>query len=117
MSHWRTTVFANSRSIADVTIKCGIYQRNAVIPAVLGALLDKSAYGYRFKGGTTINHRLYMNDIKLYAKNEQNIDSLIHLTQVFSSDIGMTFGLAKCRRLIVNRGKVKNTSGISLLER
>ena len=57
-----------------------------------------------------------MDDIKLYAKNEQDIDSLIHLTQVFSSDIGMTFGLAKCGRLIVNRGKVKSTSRISLPE-
>ena len=36
----------------------------------------------------------------------QDIDSLIHLTRVFSSDIDITFGLAKCGRLIVNRGKV-----------
>ena len=61
-------------------------------------------------------HLLYMDDIKLYAKNEQDTDSLIHLTRVFSSDIGMTFGLAKCGRLIVNRGKVKSTCGISLPE-
>ena len=57
-----------------------------------------------------------MDDIKLYAKNEQEIDSLIHLTWVFSFDIGMAFGLVKCGRLIVNRGKVKSTSGISLPE-
>ena len=70
----------------------------------------------RFKGGTTINHFLYMDDIKLNAKDEQNIESLIHLTRVFSSDIDMTFGLAKCGHLIVNRGKAKSTSGISLPE-
>ena len=35
---------------------------------------------------------------------------------MFGSDIGVTFGLAKYRRLIVNRGKVKSTSGISLQE-
>ena len=35
---------------------------------------------------------------------------------MFSSDIGMTFGLAKCGRLIVNRGKMKSTCGISLPE-
>ena len=79
-------------------------------------LLDKSTYGYRFKSGTTINHLLYMDDIKLYGANEQDIDSLIHFTRVFSSDTGMTFGLAKCGRLIVNRGKVKSTCGISLPE-
>ena len=80
----------------------------------LSALLDKSTYECRFKSGTTINHLLYMDDIKLYAKNEQDIDSLMHLTRVFSSDIGITFGLAKCGRFIVNKGKVKSTSEISL---
>ena len=121
MKHWRTTLSANSTNIAEVTIKCGIYQGDALSPLLfcialnpLSALLDKSTYGYRFKSGTTINHLLYMDDIKLYAKNEQDIDSLIHLTRVFSADIGMTFGLAKCGRLIVSRGKVKNTSGINL---
>ena len=57
-----------------------------------------------------------MGDIKLYDTDEQDIDSLIHLTRVFSSNVGMTFGLAKYRRFIVNRGKVKSTSGISLPE-
>ena len=80
------------------------------------ALLDKSTYGYQFKSGTTINHLLYMGDIKLYSKNEQDIDSLIHLTLMFKSGIGMTFGLAKCGPLLVNRGKVRSTSGISLPE-
>ena len=82
----------------------------------LSALLDKSTYGYRFKSGTTINHLLYMDGIKLYAKNKQAINSLIYFTRMFSSDIGMTFGLAKCGHLIVNRGKVRSTSGISLPE-
>ena len=57
-----------------------------------------------------------MDNIKLYVKNEQDIYSLTHLTWVFSSNIDMTFGLAKCGRLIVNRGKVKSTRGISLPE-
>ena len=79
-------------------------------------MLDKSTYGYRFKSGTTINHLLYMDNIKLYAKNEQDIDSLIHLTPMSSYDTKITLGLAKCRRLIVNKNKVKSTCGISLLE-
>ena len=123
MSHWSTTLSANSKSIADVTIKCSIYQRDALSRLLfcialnpLSALLDKSFYGYRFKSGTYINHLLYMDDIKLYAKNEQDTDSLILLTRVFSFDIGKTFGLAKCGRLIVNRSKVKSTSGISIPE-
>ena len=84
--------------------------------SLLSALLDKSTYRYKFKSGTTINHLLYMDVIKLYAKNEQDIASLMHLTWVFGTDICMTFGLAKLRRLIVNRGKVKSIYGISLPE-
>ena len=67
---------------------------------LLSALLDKSAYEYRFKSGTTINHLLYINDIKLYAKNEQVVDSLIYFTRVFGSDIGLTFGLTKADALL-----------------
>ena len=77
MTHWRTTLSANSKNIADITIKCGIYQGDALSPLLfcialnpLSAILDKSTYGYRFKSGTTINHLLYMDDIKLYAKSE-----------------------------------------------
>ena len=57
-----------------------------------------------------------MDDMKLFVKNEQNINSLIRFTRVFSFNIGVTFVLAKCGRLIVNRGKLKSTSEISLLE-
>ncbi len=32
-----------------------------------------------------------MDDIKLYAWNEQNIDSLIHITRIYSNDIEMSF--------------------------
>ena len=55
-----------------------------------------------------------MDDIKLYAKNEQEIDSLIHLTRVFSGDIGMSFSLCKCGRLVTKRGKVVRTNGVAL---
>ena len=55
MSHWRTTLSANSKSIAGVTIKCVIYQREALSPLLfcitfnlLGTFMDKSDYGYRY---------------------------------------------------------------------
>ncbi|XP_067939780.1 uncharacterized protein [Watersipora subatra] len=59
----------------------------------LSNMLEKTPYGYQFKNGTKINHLFYMNDIKLYTNEERNIDSLIHLTQVYS--IGMTFDVLK----------------------
>ena len=37
-----------------------------------------------------------MDDLKLFAKNENEIDSLVQTVRIFSDDIGMKFGLEKC---------------------
>ncbi|TWW73339.1 hypothetical protein D4764_15G0007330 [Takifugu flavidus] len=68
-------------------------------------IITKSGYEYQFQSGTTVSHLLYMDDIKLYAKNERDIDSLIHLTRIYSKDIGMSFGLDKCGWMVSRRGK------------
>ena len=36
-----------------------------------------------------LNHLLFMDDLKLYSKSEEQIDSLIQTTHTFSTDIGM----------------------------
>ena len=38
----------------------------------------------------------YMADLKLYTKNEKELDSLILTVKVFSKDIGMELGIEKC---------------------
>ena len=55
-----------------------------------------------------------MDDIQLYAKNKRDIDSLIHLTRIYSEDMGMSFGLKKCGRMIAKRGKVIKTDSLEL---
>ena len=56
--------------------------------------------------GNVLNHVLYKDDLKLYGKNEKEIESLLHTVRIFSTDIGMTFGIDKCTRLGVRRGNV-----------
>ena len=115
MGPWRITLEVNSRSVAQVTIKCSIYQGDG--PSLLlfcidlSQIITKSGYGYKFKSGATISQLLYMDDMNLYAKNERDIDSLIHPTPIYSEDIGMSFGLEKCGRMIAGRGKVIKTDG------
>uniref|UniRef100_A0A669EZW7 Reverse transcriptase domain-containing protein n=1 Tax=Oreochromis niloticus TaxID=8128 RepID=A0A669EZW7_ORENI len=123
MGMWRTTLEANSKSIAQVTIKCGIYQGDALSPLLfciglnpLSEIINKTGYGYRLRNGAVVSHLLYMDDIKLYAKSERDIDSLIHTTRLYSNDIGMSFGLEKCSRMVTKRGKVVRTEGIELPE-
>ncbi|TWW59399.1 hypothetical protein D4764_06G0009290 [Takifugu flavidus] len=120
---WNTTLEANSKPIARVSIRCGIYQGDTLSPLLfciglnpLSQIITKSGYGYQFQSGTTVSHLLYMDDIKLYAKNECDIDSLIQLASIYSKDIRMSFGLDKCGRMVSRRGNVIATDGVDLPE-
>ena len=42
------------------------------------------------------NHLLFMDDLKLYGRNINEIDSQIQTVRIFSQDIGMEFGIQKC---------------------
>ena len=57
-----------------------------------------------------------MDDIKLYTKNECDIDSLIHLTRIYSNGIRMSFRLSKCGQMVSWRGRTIRTEGVELPE-
>lgn len=57
-----------------------------------------------------------MDDIKLYAKSERDIDSLIHATRIYSTVIGMSFGLEKCGRMVTKKGNIVHKEELSLPE-
>ena len=81
----------------------------------LAWLLRKDKAGYDWgKKGFKLNHLLFMDDLKLFAKSKNQIDSLVQTVHIFSEDIGMQFGIKKCGVLIMERGKVIRTDGIRL---
>ena len=53
-----------------------------------------------------------MDDLKLYRKNEYELDGLLKTVKTFSDDIGMTFGLAKCAKATFITGTLKYTTSI-----
>ena len=55
-----------------------------------------------------------MDDLKLFTKSKNQIDSLVQTVYIFSEDIGMQFGIKKCGVLIMERGKVIRIDGIRL---
>ena len=69
---------------------------------------------YSMSGEKGVNHLLFMDDLKLYSKSEEQIDSLIQTTHSFSTDIGMEFGIRKCGVLVLKRGKIVRCEGIEL---
>ena len=57
-------------------------------------------------GGYQLTHLLHMDDLKLYASSGTKLQSVLDTKLQFSNDIGMEFGLDKCRKVHLVRGKV-----------
>ena len=56
-----------------------------------------------------------MDDIKLFPKNEKELETLINAVGIYSQDIGMDFGIEKCAMLVIKSGKRYVTDGMELL--
>ena len=81
----------------------------------MSVILRKTKGKYQLgKEGESINHLLFMDDLKLYGNDERQIDSLINTVGVFSDDIRMEFGLKKCGVVVMKRGKVVKCDGVGL---
>ena len=81
----------------------------------LGLILNKCNAAYEFSGSKEkINHLLFKDDLKLYSRNEKELDSLVQTIRIFSKDIGMEFGIKKCAMLVIQKGKIVKSVGIEL---
>ena len=79
MKTWRVELTAGGRSLAKVKIQRGISQGDALSPLLfiiamipLNHILRKWTAGYKLcRSLEKINHLMYMDDIKLFAKNDR----------------------------------------------
>ena len=122
MKTWRVQLTAGGRSIAETKIQRGIFQGDALSPLLLiitmmplNHILRKCAAGYKLsRSQENINHLMYMDDIKLFAKNEKELETLILIIRIYSQDIGMEFGIEKCAMLVMKSGKRHMTDRMEL---
>ena len=49
-----------------------------------------------------------MDDVKLFAKNEKEVETLLHAVRIYSQDIGAEFGIEKCAMLVMKSSKRRN---------
>ena len=81
-------------------------------------ILRKAKTAYEFSGSKEkISHLLFMDDLKLYSRNEKELDSLVQTILIFSKDIGMEFGIEKCTMLVIEKRKIVKSVGIELPDR
>ena len=95
-----------------VNIRRGIFQGDSLPPLLfaihmipLTQVLCKAKARYTLEGGEKINHLLFMGDLQLYGRSENEIKGLVSTVEVFSQDIGMEFGIKKSGVIIMDRGK------------
>ena len=120
MNLWSTTFTVNGVSLGEVSIKCGIFQDDSLLPLLfvmclgpLSTILENTQKGYKLSQ-ITISHLIYMDDIKLFGKSRQEIESLVYTTNKFFEDICMDIGTAKCNVVAVSRGHISSTADIPL---
>ena len=67
----------------------------------LNPILRKCTAGYKLRSQKKIKHLMYIDDIKIFAKNKQELETRIHTVRIYSQNIGMEFGIEKCARLVL----------------
>ena len=63
------------------------------------------------KGKERLNHLLFMDDLKLYGSNDNEIDSLVKVVKIVSGDTGMQFWFDKLAVLKMKRRKKVHGEG------
>ena len=123
MKTWGVELTAGGRSLTEAKIESGIFQGDALSPLLfittmmsLNHILRRCTAGYKLSRSQKkkINHLMYMDDIKLFAKNEKELETLIHAVRIYSQDIGIEFAIEKCAMLVMKSGKQHLTDGIEL---
>ena len=122
MQTWRVELTAGGCSLAETKIQRRIFQEDALSPLLfiiammpLNHILRKCTAGYQHsRSQEKINRLMYMDDIKLFAKNEKELETLIHAVRIYSQHIGMEFRIEKCAMIVMKSGKRHMTDGMEL---
>ena len=122
MVNWKTVLTSGGVEPCQVVIRRGIFEEDSLSPSLfivvmlaLTLVLRKMKAEYKMAKDTRpINHQLFIEDLKLYGSNKDQLDSLIQAVRIFSENIRMSFGLETCAVLEMRRGRKVDSSGIDL---
>ena len=122
MKTWRVELTAGGRRLAEAKIRRGIFQGDVLSPLLfiiammpLNQILRKCTAGYKLsRPQKKVNPLMYTDDIKPFAKNEKELETLIHTVRIYSQDIGMKFSIEKCSVIVMKSGKQQLTNRMEL---
>jgi len=127
MKNWKTSLTLNHTNGCIITetfsINTGIFQGDSPSGLIfilcllpLSWLLKESKLGYRLSRIplNIISHLLFMDDLKIYASNDKQLETMVNIVKSFSDDIKMSFGIEKCNKLSIVRGKIAEKENLTL---
>ena len=101
MKNRRMELTSGGKDLPEVKIQRGIFEGDALSPLLFIIVMmpcyhffRKCTTGYKLtKSEEKSNQLIYMDDIKLFAKNEKELETLILAVRIYSLDIGIEFGI------------------------
>ena len=116
MGQWKVMLTADGNNLGNINIRRGIFQGDSLSPLLfvislipLSLILRKCNAQYSLgKDKPSINHLLFMDDLKLYARSDDAIDSLVRTVRLFSQDIGMQFSVKNAQLFQSEGGMLLN---------
>ena len=115
MKNWCTQLEVEKYFSRKIFVKRGIFQGDSLSPLLscislipLSKLLNARDQGFELTTESwKITHMLYLDDLKLYAKSEEEMKKILRMVQTFSSHVNMKFDLEKFARVTIRQWKVK----------
>ena len=109
MDQWKLSLTSNGEDLGDVDVKRGIFQGDSLslllfvlsmIPQSLVLRKVNACYEWG-KKEYKLNHLLFRDDLKLFGKNEEQIDSLVSTVHISSSLLHIFFFLLLLFSIII----------------
>ena len=103
MKNRKLRLASNGLDLCEIDVNRGIFQGDSLSPLIfvifmipLSILFRKVKASYEWgRKEFKLNHLLFMDEVKLFGKSNEQIDSLVQTVFIFSEDIGIEFGLKK----------------------
>ena len=83
----------------------------------MSLVFRKVKAGYSFANDKPkVNHLLFLDDMKLFGRSSVEIDKLVSTIYLVSTDMCMEFGITKCSVLVLKKGKVVDSDGVTVTQ-
>ena len=121
MKNWNTNLTSCGEYLANIDIRRVIFQGDSLSPILfvicmtpLIQMLKKVISCFTLKNGEKLNHFLFVDALKIFAKSERKVNGLALTVQILSNNTGIKLGIKKCGLLVLKRVKVVPSEGVEM---